>query len=48
MQFIQTPEIRAEGSQDIFVSFEADAFDHQHAVTEESLDPLLLQLLQQV
>lgn len=30
------------------MSFEADTFDHQHAVTEESLNPLLLELLQQV
>lgn len=42
------PEVGAESSQDIFVGFEADTFDHQHAVTEQPLDPLLLELLQQV
>lgn len=30
------------------MGFEADTFDHQHAVTEQTLDPLLLELLQQV
>lgn len=45
---IKAPEIWAESCQDIFVSFEADTFDHQHAVTQEPLNPLLLQLLQQV
>lgn len=45
---MNAPEIRAESCQDIFVSFEADTFDHQHAVTQEPLNPLLLQLLQQV
>lgn len=45
---IKAPEVGAESSQDILVSFEADTFDHQHAVTEQPLDPLLLELLQQV
>jgi hypothetical protein len=44
----KAPEIRTEGSQDIFVSFEADTFDHKHAVTEQTLDPLLLELLKKV
>lgn len=44
----QRPEIGAESSQDIFVGFEADTFDHQHAVTEQALDPLLLELLEEV
>lgn len=30
------------------MSFEADTFHHQHAVTEQPLNPLLLELLQQV
>lgn len=30
------------------MSFEADTLDHQHAVTEQPLNPLLLELLQQV
>lgn len=45
---IKAPEIGAESSQDIFVGFEADTFDHQHAVTEQTLNPLLLELLQEV
>lgn len=43
-----SPEIGAESSQDIFVGFEADTFDNQHAVTEQTLNPLLLELLQEV
>lgn len=42
------PEIGAEGGQDIFVGFEANTFDHQHAVTEQTLNPLLLKLLEEV
>lgn len=42
---MKAPEIRAECSQDIFVSFEADTFDHEHAVTEQPLNSLLLELL---
>lgn len=42
------PEIGAEGGQDIFVGFEANPFDHQHAVTEQTLNPLLLKLLEEV
>jgi len=30
------------------VRFEADTFDHQHAVTQQTLDPLLLELLEEV
>lgn len=30
------------------MSFEADTFDHQHAVTQQPLNPLLLELLQEV
>lgn len=30
------------------MGFEADPFDHQHAVTQQTLDPLLLQLLEEV
>lgn len=45
---IKAPEIGTESSQDIFVGFEADTFDHQHAVTEQTLNPLLLELLQEV
>lgn len=30
------------------MGFEADTFDHQHAVTEQTLNPLLLELLQEV
>lgn len=43
----QRPEVDAEGCQDVPVSFETNAFHHQSAVTQEPLDPLLLQLLQQ-
>lgn len=42
------PEIGAESSQDVFVGFEADTFHHQHAVTEKPLNPLLLELLEEV
>lgn len=42
------PEVGAEGGQDVLVGLEADAFDHQRAVAEQTLDPLLLELLQQV
>lgn len=45
---MQAPEVAAEGSQDIFMCFETDAFDHQHAVTQQPLNPLLLELLQEV
>lgn len=45
---VKVPEVGAEGSQDIFVGFEADTFDHQHAVTQQPLNPLLLELLQEV
>lgn len=38
----------AESCQDIFVGFETDTFDHQHAVTQQPLNPLLLELLQEV
>lgn len=44
----EAPEIGAESGQDIFVGFEADTFDHQHAVTEQTLNPLLLELLEEV
>ncbi len=47
-QDIRAPEMGAKGSKDILMSFKADSFDNQHAVTEQSLDPLLLKLLQQV
>lgn len=30
------------------MSLETDTFDHQHAVTQQALNPLLLELLQQV
>lgn len=30
------------------MSFETDPFDHQHAVTQQALNPLFLELLQQV
>lgn len=45
---MNVPEIGAESSQDIFVGFEANTFDHQHAVTEQPLNPLFLELLQEV
>lgn len=44
----QRPEIGAESSQDVFVGFEADPLHHQHAVTEKPLNPLLLELLEEV
>ncbi|TNN35492.1 hypothetical protein EYF80_054338 [Liparis tanakae] len=40
--------VGAEGGQHVLVGLEADAFDHQRAVAQQTLDPLLLQLLQQV
>lgn len=46
--YVKVPEVGAESSQDIFVGFEADTFDHQHAVTQQPLNPLLLELLQEV
>lgn len=45
---MKAPEIGTESSQDVFVGFEADTFDHQHAVTQQTLNPLLLELLQEV
>lgn len=45
---MKAPEIGAESSQDIFMCFEADTFDHQHTVTQQPLNPLLLELLQEV
>lgn len=42
------PEVLAEGCEDILVCFEADAVHHQHAVAEQALDALLVQLLQEV
>lgn len=42
------PEVLAEGCEDILVRFEADTVHHQHAVTEQALDALLVQLLEEV
>lgn len=40
------PEVGAEGRQHVLMGFEADALHHQHAVAQQTLDALLLQLLQ--
>jgi hypothetical protein len=42
------PEVLAEGGQHILVRFEADSPHHQHAVTKQALDSLLMQLLEEV
>lgn len=43
----QGPEEGAERCQDVFVGFKTDSFNNESAVTQQPLDPLLLQLLQQ-
>jgi hypothetical protein len=44
----EAPEVLAEGGQHILVRFEADSPHHQHAVTKQALDSLLMQLLEEV
>jgi len=40
------PEVGAEGRQHVLMGFKADALHHQHTVTQQTLDTLILQLLQ--
>lgn len=43
-----SPEILAEGSQDVLMCFEADPSHHQHAVAKQALNALLVQLLEEM